>query len=684
MMLILVLLLIHGACAYTVKQPTVSLLSPQGLRITYPADSGVTLVAFHYNIGTPLHGVQAGQWNYDVRQSTNGLFVHENTRNLISPGQTLYYWVHVVRGGLGHNLLEQSWTATGSSGGDNVVTTTTTQQTTTTTAGTDTGTNTGTDTGTVEGFSGIGTYLGCFVDDANDRDFPYSTTLTYTNGYSTCSQHCASLGYRYIGLQYAIECSCGHSYGKHGAAPESDCYYGCSGGSGGKCGGDYRNTVWDIASGGTGGTTGDNLQLVFEDNFDTFDTSKWRAEITAGGGGNEEFQYYMSHPDNLYVQNGNLYLKPTLAAEHYGEEFLTSGYIDFWHGYNYIGCFNDGGDQDLTGSLLTASDMNPGKCVTHCANEGYEYFGLKGTECRCDNSYGSFGRGHGCHISCPGDSGKECGGNGVTSVYGQTYGDCTQDFPQGRACFLQGSSNAPLPPIQSARVTTADSFTFKYGKVEVWAKVPTGDWIWPAIWLLPRDNVYGGWPASGEIDIMESRGNRNLYGSWGGSIGVDDMGSTLHWGPRWPYNGYHLTTNSKHAKFGTYGSDFHKWVMTWTDTYLRVEVDDEEVLLVSPPTGFWDYGNFGLPSNENPWAGGNKMTPFDQEFYLIFNVAVGGTNSYFPDNANNQPYPKPWNNGNSREGAMRDFWNAKNQWYPTWNGDDVAMQIQSVKVWKFV
>ncbi|XP_035660280.1 beta-1,3-glucan-binding protein-like [Branchiostoma floridae] len=473
-------------------------------------------------------------------------------------------------------------------------------------------------------------------------------------------------------------------------------------------------TKCTLASGGTGGTTGDNLQLVFEDNFDTFDTSKWRAEVTAGGGGNEEFQYYMSHPDNLYVQNGNLYLKPTLAAEHYGEEFLTSGYIDFWHGYNYIGCFNDGGDQDLTASLLTAGDMNPGKCVTHCANGGYEYFGLKGTECRCDNSYGSFGRGHGCHISCPGDSGKECGGNGVTSVYGQTYGDCTQDFPQGRACFLQGSSNAPLPPIQSARVTTADSFTFKYGKVEVWAKVPTGDWIWPAIWLLPRDNVYGGWPASGEIDIMESRvffscltqslwtrgmfcmhdsnssftfahtGNRNLYGSWGGSIGVDDMGSTLHWGPRWPYNGYHLTTNSKHAKFGTYGSDFHKWVMTWTDTYLRVEVDDEEVLLVSPPTGFWDYGNFGLPSNENPWAGGNKMTPFDQEFYLIFNVAVGGTNSYFPDNANNQPYPKPWNNGNSREGAMRDFWNAKNQWYPTWNGDDVAMQIQSVKVWKFV
>ncbi|XP_066271103.1 uncharacterized protein [Branchiostoma lanceolatum] len=281
-MLLLAFLLIHGACAYTVKQPALSLLSPQGLRITYPADSGVTLVAFHYNVDSPLPGVQAGQWNYDVSQQSNGQFVHENTRVSISPGQTLYYWVHVVRGGLGHNLLDQSWTASGSTGGNNNVDTTTSG---TTTSGTTTSGTTTVSSGTVEGFSGIGTYLGCFIDDANDRDFPYSTTLTHTNGYSTCSQHCASLGYRYIGLQYAIECACGHSYGKHGRAPESDCYYGCSGGSGGKCGGDYRNTVWDIAGTDTGGTTGDNLELVFEDNFDTFDTSKWRAEVTAGGGG---------------------------------------------------------------------------------------------------------------------------------------------------------------------------------------------------------------------------------------------------------------------------------------------------------------------------------------------------------------------------------------------------------------
>ena len=53
-----------------------------------------------------------------------------------------------------------------------------------------------------------------------------------------------------------------------------------------------------------------------------------------------------------------------------------------------------------------------------------------------------------------------------------------------------------------------------------------GDWLWPAFWLLPKDGAYGTWPASGEIDIMESRGNAPGYP--GG--GVNAFGSTLHWG----------------------------------------------------------------------------------------------------------------------------------------------------------
>lgn len=79
----------------------------------------------------------------------------------------------------------------------------------------------------------------------------------------------------------------------------------------------------------------------------------------------------------------------------------------------------------------------------------------------------------------------------------------------------------------SAQLRTHDSFQFKYGKVEVRAQLPKGDWLWPAIWLLPSDYAYGGWPASGEIDLLESRGNSPGYEGHDSDI----VASTLHWGP---------------------------------------------------------------------------------------------------------------------------------------------------------
>lgn len=63
----------------------------------------------------------------------------------------------------------------------------------------------------------------------------------------------------------------------------------------------------------------------------------------------------------------------------------------------------------------------------------------------------------------------------------------------------------------SARLSTINSHSIKYGRVEVVAKLPRGDWLWPAIWMLPVNDVYGAWPASGEIDIMEARGNGISY-----------------------------------------------------------------------------------------------------------------------------------------------------------------------------
>jgi len=74
------------------------------------------------------------------------------------------------------------------------------------------------------------------------------------------------------------------------------------------------------------------------------------------------------------------------------------------------------------------------------------------------------------------------------------------------ACSVSSSERlgTVINPVQSARLTTKSSYSIAFGKVEVRAKLPRGDWLWPAIWMLPENNKYGAWPASGEIDVRPS------------------------------------------------------------------------------------------------------------------------------------------------------------------------------------
>jgi len=108
-------------------------------------------------------------------------------------------------------------------------------------------------------------------------------------------------------------------------------------------------------------------------------------------------------------------------------------------------------------------------------------------------------------------------------------GECT--LAEWYGCDRQGTVNNIINPIRSARVDTRNSFGFKYGTLEIRARMPAGDWLWPALWMMPRDNVYGGWPTSGEIDLLEQRSNRQLYDG-NVNVGVNQAGSTMHFGPR--------------------------------------------------------------------------------------------------------------------------------------------------------
>lgn len=158
---------------------------------------------------------------------------------------------------------------------------------------------------------------------------------------------------------------------------------------------------------------------------------------------------------------------------------------------------------------------------------------------------------------------------------------------------------------------------------------------------MPLDNVYGGWPSSGEIDLLESRGNDALIED-GVNIGNHMVSSTLRWGPDHIHNRYRYTHWEK-VDDQAFSDDFHVYALEWTPDYLRFFVDGDEIGTVTPPAGgFWELGNLSSTDCRNPWEGSPKIAPFDQEFYIIINLAVGGT-IFFPDDASN-PGGKPWEN----------------------------------------
>lgn len=150
----------------------------------------------------------------------------------------------------------------------------------------------------------------------------------------------------------------------------------------------------------------------------------------------------------------------------------------------------------------------------------------------------------------------------------------------------------------SARLNSANKGDWRYGRIEARAKMPEGQGLWPAIWMLPTDWVYGRWAASGEIDVMEYRGDlpTTLY-------------STIHFGGEWPNN----TKIGGTTTVPDMSQDFHVYALEWEETVMR-----------------W-YFNDRLVYQTSSWfsTGAPYPAPFDQRFHLLMNVAIGG--SFLPN-----------------------------------------------------
>ena len=149
----------------------------------------------------------------------------------------------------------------------------------------------------------------------------------------------------------------------------------------------------------------------------------------------------------------------------------------------------------------------------------------------------------------------------------------------------------------SARLHTRSRFAFRYGRIEARIRLPGGQGVWPAFWLLSQEDTYGTWAASGEIDIMEAR---NLGGT-GGNIVL----GTLHYGGESPNN---VFSGNEYVVPSSATEEFHLYALEWDSNEIRWYVDG----VLYAMQNFWHSASADYPA------------PFDQPFYILLNVAVGG------------------------------------------------------------
>ncbi|XP_015123674.1 beta-1,3-glucan-binding protein [Diachasma alloeum] len=217
-------------------------------------------------------------------------------------------------------------------------------------------------------------------------------------------------------------------------------------------------------------------------------------------------------------------------------------------------------------------------------------------------------------------------------------------------CYRNATSYNILPPIISARLTTKNTLNFRYGKIEVRAKFPKGDWLIPEMMIQGMNAGH-----KARITLGMARGNDNFQTS---DDSRADFSSRLL---EFEVKGAAPAKLTKLKNFGFWNDEFHVYRTIWTERGFTFEVDNERV------------GEIPHPHSED-----NTDSPKD--FYLTFGLGVGGMQA-FPDNTRSGNYEKPWRNVEAK--AMLRFWQAKDQWLPTWRlgtKHSAALEIDYVKI----
>lgn len=189
----------------------------------------------------------------------------------------------------------------------------------------------------------------------------------------------------------------------------------------------------------------------------------------------------------------------------------------------------------------------------------------------------------------------EIGGNGWGNQELQYYTDRADNsfIRDGKLVIKAKKEEYENRNFTSARLTTKGKAFVKYGKIEARIKLPSGKGTWPAFWMMPQNSEYGAWPRSGEIDIMEHVGSKPDMISFAVHTRNQNGSSGNNW--------------HNQITLGNVEHEFHTYSIEWLEDRIVFNVDDVKQVT------YW-----------NNLLGDYKFWPFDKEFYVILNLALGG------------------------------------------------------------
>lgn len=191
----------------------------------------------------------------------------------------------------------------------------------------------------------------------------------------------------------------------------------------------------------------------------------------------------------------------------------------------------------------------------------------------------------------------------ITALHERSTGPALPLTHPGRAADPDATATRPFT---SARLTTRGKAAWRYGRIEVRARLPQGQGTWPAVWMLPEANAYGPWAASGEIDILEAVNLGVPCASCPGGRENTILG-TLHFGGVWPDNAHKGDETAAPEVL----EGFHTYSIEWQADHMVWRIDGRR--FAERTLGDW-------------WSAGSASpgAPFDQPFHLIINLAIGG------------------------------------------------------------